>query len=54
MQYIYESILHPGDFLAPECPTGPCTNQMPPNFGDRMEFQDMADVIAFLMQQDGE
>jgi mono/diheme cytochrome c family protein len=53
MQYIYESILHPGDFLAPECPSGPCTNQMPPNFGDRMEFQDMADIIALLMQQDG-
>jgi mono/diheme cytochrome c family protein len=55
MQYIYESILNPNDFIAPECPTGPCTSPsaMPNIFGQRMELQDMADVIAFLMQQNG-
>lgn len=49
--YVYESILHPNAFIAPECPTGPCgePSGMPPDFGVRMTQQDMADVLAFLL-----
>jgi len=49
--YVYESILHPNAFIAPDCPTGPCTEPsgMPPDFGVRMTQQDMADVIAYLL-----
>jgi mono/diheme cytochrome c family protein len=49
-QYVYESILNPGDFLAPECPPNgdACPNGMPPNFGDRMTLQEMADIIAYI------
>lgn len=51
-QYIYESILHPNDFIAPICANdNPCTEPsvMPANFGERMTQQDMADIIAYLM-----
>lgn len=49
--YVYESILHPNAFIAPDCPTGPCSepSQMPPDFGARMEQQDMADVMAYML-----
>jgi mono/diheme cytochrome c family protein len=52
--YIYQSILHPNDFIAPICANDqPCTepSSMPPNFGQRMTEQDMADVIEYLLQQ---
>jgi mono/diheme cytochrome c family protein len=50
-QYIYDSILHPNDFIAPECANGnPCTEGvMPADFGTRMTLQDMTDLIAYLM-----
>lgn len=51
--YVYESILRPSDFIAPECPNGPCTgppSTMPNNFGTRMTtLQDMADIMAYLL-----
>lgn len=49
--YVYESILHPNAFISPDCPTGPCGDPsgMPPDFGQRMTQQDMADVIAYLL-----
>jgi mono/diheme cytochrome c family protein len=55
MQYIYESILNPNEHIAPECPNGPCTSpsQMPNTFGERMDQQQMADIISYLMQQGG-
>ena len=49
--YVYESVLLPSDFISPECPSGPCAgppSSMPDNFGARMSFQDMADIMAFL------
>lgn len=52
--YIYESILDPNAFIAPICANDlPCTapSSMPPNFGQRMTEQDMADVIEYLLQQ---
>jgi cytochrome c2 len=51
-QYIYESILHPNDFIAPICANdAPCIEPsvMPGDFGTRMSQQDMADVIAYLL-----
>jgi mono/diheme cytochrome c family protein len=56
MQYIYESILNPNDHIAPDCPNGPCTSpsQMPNTFGQRMDQQQMADIINYLMQFGGE
>lgn len=50
--YMYESILLPSAYIAPDCPTGPCAGPpsgMPANFGTRMSLQDMADVIAYLL-----
>jgi mono/diheme cytochrome c family protein len=53
-QYVYDSILYPDDFIAPECPTGACAgppSPMPHDFGQRMgeNPQDMADILAFLL-----
>jgi mono/diheme cytochrome c family protein len=53
-QYVYHSILYPNDFIAPECPTGPCAG--PPSTM-RQDFryamattpQDMADILAYLL-----
>lgn len=50
--YLYESILLPSAFIAPECPTGPCVgppSMMPANFGQRISPQDMADLLAYLL-----
>jgi hypothetical protein len=44
--------LNPNAFIAPLCANdAPCADPsgMPPNFGDRMSAQDLADIIAFLM-----
>jgi mono/diheme cytochrome c family protein len=50
-QYLYESILDPNKFISGGCPAGDCAEPsvMPPNFGDRMSEQDMADLIAYYM-----
>jgi len=57
LNYVYHSILYPSDFIAPECPTGPCAgppSAMTANFGanDRMggNPQDMADILAYVLQ----
>ncbi|MFW5942300.1 MAG: c-type cytochrome [bacterium] len=49
--YIYESILKPNAFIAPECPSGPCTepSAMPNTFGEQMTEQEMADILSFLL-----
>jgi mono/diheme cytochrome c family protein len=50
--YVYESILHPAEFLAPACPTadGTCANAMPDNFDLRMSPspQDLLDIMTYL------
>jgi mono/diheme cytochrome c family protein len=53
LQYVYESILHPSDYIAPECPNGPCTgppSAMPANFGDRMAPNptEMTHLLTYL------
>ncbi len=53
-QYIYESILNPTAFIAPDCPNGPCpTGVMPGTFPSSMGLSppDMADLLAYLLQQ---
>ena len=55
-EYIYDSILHPSNFIVPECPTGPCAGPpsvMPDNFPLRMAEnpQDLQDIITYLMGQ---
>ncbi len=41
-QYIVESIVAPNEYIV----AGYNANQMPQNFGDRMPYQDLADIIA--------
>jgi cytochrome c2 len=48
-EYLRESIVLPCEFLATEGPV--CL--MPRNFGERMDAQNVADLIAFLMTQSG-
>jgi cytochrome c2 len=51
-QYIYDSILNPDKFIAPDCPNAPCTEpslMTSSDFGGRMSPQDMADLIAYYM-----
>jgi mono/diheme cytochrome c family protein len=53
LQYVYDSILHPNDFITPDCPNGPCTgppSAMPANFPDRMAVNpgDMTHLFAYL------
>ncbi len=55
-QYVYHSILYPSDFIAPNCPTGPCSGPpsvMPATFASRMgdNPQDMADILAYILGQ---
>lgn len=55
-QYIYESILDPGAFIAQDCPTGPCTEPSAMaalNLGSRMTEQQMADLIAYYLTLTG-
>lgn len=52
-QYVYHSILYPNDHIAPDCPTGECTEPslMPNTFAATMgnNPQDMADILAYLL-----
>lgn len=53
-QYVYESILYPNDYIAPDCPQGPCTG--PPSamrqsyaFDMSSSPQEMIDLLAYLL-----
>ncbi|MEQ8672033.1 MAG: hypothetical protein RLP44_07840 [Aggregatilineales bacterium] len=46
-RYTVESIVHPAAYIVPEY-----QNVMPPNFGDRISYQQLADLIAYLESQD--
>jgi cytochrome c2 len=48
-EYLRESIVLPCEFLAAE----QVVCLMPRNFGERLDAQDVADLIAFLMTQSG-
>lgn len=51
-QYLYESIIEPGAFIAPECKGGrPCAEPTAmPEYASLMNLQDIADVLVFLME----
>jgi hypothetical protein len=46
-EYLRESIVLPCEFLA----EGEVFCPMPRNFGERLDAQNLADLIAFLMEQ---
>lgn len=46
--YLAESIIHPNAYVVPGYPEG----VMPQNFGERLTYQDLADLIAYLASQD--
>ena len=50
-QYVYESILDPNSFIAPDCPNGPCAepSSMRTDYGDILSPQEMSDLIAYYM-----
>ena len=50
-QYIYDSILDPNKFIAPDCPNGPCFEPsiMRADYGTVMSLQEMADLVAYYM-----
>ncbi|HLV36520.1 MAG TPA: c-type cytochrome [Spirillospora sp.] len=47
-QYLVESILVPNAYIAPGYPA----NAMPQNFGERLDLQTLADLIAYLESHD--
>jgi mono/diheme cytochrome c family protein len=54
-QYIYESIIEPGAFIAPECQKGrPCAEPTAmPEYASLMSLQDVADLLLYLLEQKG-
>ena len=50
-QYIYESILDPNAFIAPECPNGPCSepSAMRMDYPNVLSEQDMADLVEYYL-----
>jgi mono/diheme cytochrome c family protein len=48
-EYLKQSILSPNAFIAPDCPTGPCPeNVMPATIGAGLSEQQLNDLVAFL------
>ena len=52
-QYIYQSILEPNAFIAPECKNGlPCPEPSAmPEYASLVSLQDVADMLTFLLEQ---
>jgi mono/diheme cytochrome c family protein len=51
-EYILTSILDPQAFIASECPSGPCPeNVMPKNFNELISEEQLNDLVTFLMAQ---
>lgn len=51
-QYLYESIIDPGAFIAPECKGGvPCSEPTAmPEYASLVNLQDAADLLGYLME----
>jgi hypothetical protein len=50
--YLYQSILDPNAFIAPDCRGGPCASPTAmPEYASLMGLQDVADLLVFLMAQ---
>lgn len=54
-QYIYESIVEPDSFIAPECKGGqPCSSPTAmPEYSSLVTVQDAADLLAYLLELEG-
>ncbi|MDX1416162.1 MAG: c-type cytochrome, partial [Candidatus Promineifilaceae bacterium] len=54
--YIRQSILEPNEFLAPECPNGPCmANVMPRDYATRLSEQQIDSIVSYLLDlQEGD
>lgn len=54
-EYVYQSILEPGAEIAPECEGGkPCAEPTAmPEYASLLSLQDLADLLAYLMEQRG-
>lgn len=53
--YLRQSILDPGAFIAPLCPSGDCPeNVMPPNFGEKLTNEEITLVVNYLLTLTGE
>lgn len=54
-QYLYESIVRPGAFIAPECKGGvPCEAPTAmPEYSSLVTLQDAADLLAYLLELQG-
>ncbi|HET9225725.1 MAG TPA: c-type cytochrome [Thermoanaerobaculia bacterium] len=54
-QYIYDSIIDPGSFIAPECKGGvPCDAPTAmPEYSSLVTVQDAADLLAYLLELQG-
>ncbi|MEM9555965.1 MAG: hypothetical protein AAGC60_17040 [Acidobacteriota bacterium] len=51
-QYLYESILDPNAFIAPECKNAPCTEPTAmPEYASLMTLEDVAHLLVYLMDQ---
>ena len=54
-QYLYESIVEPGAFIAPECKGGaPCSEPTAmPEYASLVDLQDAADLLTYLLELQG-
>jgi hypothetical protein len=51
-EYIRQSILEPGAFIAPECPNSPCfTEVMPRTYRETLSDIQLDKLVAFLLEQ---
>jgi cytochrome c551/c552 len=48
-EYLHQSIVAPGAFVVPDFP-----NVMPQTYGDTLSTQDLGDLIAYLLAQNGQ
>ena len=49
-EYVLQSIIKPNTFIVPECPGGPCAeNVMPQNFADLLSDEQLNDLVIFLL-----
>jgi mono/diheme cytochrome c family protein len=49
-EYIHQSIVNTNDFVVPGYPA----NIMPANYGEQLSTQELANIIAYLLQQTGQ
>lgn len=49
-EYIYQSIVEPGAYIAPDCPNGPClANIMPRDYGARLTPEQIEAIVNYLL-----